>query len=204
MKTFVALTIALAALVPVSAQVFRPETVNGAILGGIAGAVIGNNSGDLHHNAWKGAAIGTVAGALIGSAVDESRAERERTQVPMYAGYRAYSPSYRGYGYRSYGRPSYAANGLFWGGLAGAVIGRNSHWHNGWRGAAWGAGAGWLLGTMADEDAAYYPEPVLVAPVSEPAPVQTAQSSGPQNVTIINNYYGGTSASGSANSLFGR
>ncbi len=56
-------------VVPVSAQVFRPETVNGAVLGGIAGAVIGNNSGSLNHNAWKGAAIGAVAGLLAPFAV---------------------------------------------------------------------------------------------------------------------------------------
>ena len=205
MKTVFALAFSLLALVPARAQIFRPETVNGAVLGGIAGAVIGNNSGDLHHNAWKGAAIGTVAGALIGSAVADSRDYDQRTQVPAPSGYYySYSPGYyRPYHYYDYDRPSYAERGLLLGGITGAIIGNNSHGHNAWRGAAWGAGAGLLLGAIADENARYYDDRVVVVPAPEPvaAPVQ-AQA--PQTTTIINNYYGNASPMGSANSMFGR
>jgi outer membrane lipoprotein SlyB len=210
MKTIVGLALSLLALVPVKAQVFRPETVNGAVLGGIAGAVIGNNSGDLHHNAWKGAAIGTVAGALIGSAVADSNDYHRRTQVPVpsgyYSGYYSYRPYNHAYGYRSYYRPSYASRGLLLGGITGAIIGNNSHHHNAWRGAAWGAGAGLVLGALADEESRYYDDRVVVVPAaSEPAATPaTAPAQSPQNVTIINNYYGNSSPMGTANGMFGR
>jgi outer membrane lipoprotein SlyB len=227
MKTIAALTFSLFALAPVKAQIFRPETVNGAVLGGIAGAVIGNNSGDLHHNAWRGAAIGTVAGGLIGSSIGESRERRDGYQVHRPSGYYSYGPSYRSYGYRgsygyggygyeqpgyyysdySYRRPSYAASGLWLGGLTGAIIGNNSHGHNAWRGAAWGAGAGLLLGAIADENArdaearqVAYQDAQAAAPVQSD-PAQTA----PQNVTIINNYNSSPSTPmSSANGMFGR
>lgn len=226
MKTIAALTFSLFALASVQAQVFRPETVNGAVLGGIAGAVIGNNSGDLHHNAWRGAAIGTVAGGLIGSSIGESRERRDGYQVHRPSGYYSYGPSYRSYGYGrpygysygyaqpgyyysdySYRRPSYAASGLWLGGLTGAIIGNNSHGHNAWRGAAWGAGAGLLLGAIADENAreadareAAYQDAQAAATVVA-APAQTT----PQNVTIINNYNNSPSTPmSSANGMFGR
>jgi len=224
MKTIVALTLSLLALAPLHAQVFHPETVNGAVLGGLAGAVIGNNSGDLHHNAWRGAAIGAVAGGLIGSAVGESREYEHRTQVPVPSGYYSYRPSYgRGfYGYRGYygysqpyyysdygyGRPSYASTGLLLGGLTGAIIGNNSHGHNAWRGAAWGAGAGLLLGAIADQNVRESDERAAAVQDAEAAAaVQNAAAtqSAPQNVTIVNNYYSGSSTPmSSANGMFGR
>jgi outer membrane lipoprotein SlyB len=224
MKTIYALTVALFALAPMQAQVFRPETVNGAVLGGIAGAVIGNNSGDLHHNAWRGAAIGAVAGGLIGSAVGESREYDHRTQVTAPSGYYTYGPSYRHgyYGYRGYygysqpdyyysdygyDRPSYAASGLLLGGLTGAIIGNNSHGHNAWRGAAWGAGAGLLLGAIADQNVREREErAAVIQDTQAAAAVQNAATteSTPQNVTITNNYYGGSTPMSSANSMFGR
>src|SRR5476649_1893063 len=72
MKTPLFLGLALLALVPAQAQIFRPAAVNGAILGGLAGAIIGHNSGSLHHNGWQGAAIGAGAGLLFGAATDIS------------------------------------------------------------------------------------------------------------------------------------
>src|SRR5690606_13325703 len=48
---------------------------NGLLLGTLAGAVIGNNSGDLHNNAWLGAGLGAAAGYVAGS-IAENRAER--------------------------------------------------------------------------------------------------------------------------------
>jgi uncharacterized protein YcfJ len=49
----------------------RPDyRANGLIIGAIAGAIIGNNSGSLGHNAWRGAAIGAGAGYVIGSVAE--------------------------------------------------------------------------------------------------------------------------------------
>jgi uncharacterized protein YcfJ len=261
MKTTLSLCLALLAAAPLSAQVFRPETVNGALLGGIAGAVIGHNSGSLNHNGWQGAAIGAVAGGLIGSAVAADNDRHDvRVARPSYgsasvyrqptvvysAGYsRGYGP-YRGhyyggyygrpYGYYGYGRPygytsyyspgysyydsgyysggSAAGNGLVLGAIAGGIIGNNSgslH-HNTWRGAAWGAGIGWLLGSVADANRreVVYQQPVYadqVQPVVQqqaPAQPATQTAAQPQPVTIINNYYGNAAPMGQANSLFGR
>jgi uncharacterized protein YcfJ len=257
MKTAFSLCLACVVVTSASAQIFRPEAVNGALLGGIAGAVIGNNSGDLGHNAWKGAALGAGAGLILGEAAGNARAAsrdpqvyssrrgdyvyRDAPSVRIGVGYGSvrghghgyfgggrgyygrggsyfgvYSPGYRydyapsygyygGYGagypyYDSYGHPgsgSAAANGLWLGALAGGILGHNSgdFRHNAWRGAAWGAGAGWLLGSIVDANR----RPV----VYESAPAPAAPPAAPQQITIINNYYNATPMSG-ANSLFGR
>lgn len=224
MKTTLTLCLALATLGSAQAQIFRPEAVNGALLGGIAGAVIGHNSGSLNHNGWQGAAIGAGAGLLIGAAISDSN----HTQVARPSGYvyrdapaAYYGTSYgygHGYGrpvYRSnygYGYPNHAGNGLILGGITGAIIGRNSgsFGHNAWRGAAWGAGAGWLLGAIADSNyyrrEAYYERPVVVTEAPA-APAQPAPAAAPQQVTIINNYYGNATPAApmaAANGLFGR
>ena len=219
--------IALLSLAAVSAQaeLFRPSTITGAVLGGIAGAVIGNNSGDLDHNAWKGAAIGTAAGALLGSAAGSTRDHYDYrgTQVPVPRGrygygrgsyysqprygynYTAYDPSLvmpLSYGSRSHNH--YANRGLLWGGLAGAVIGHNSGdlRHNAWRGAALGAGTGLLLGSIADRRAAV--REVQPVQIEQPAAPERGSNQGGQTI-IINNYYGGNSTPmSSANSMFGR
>jgi len=47
------------------AQLFGPETSRNILLGGIAGAIIGNNS---HHRAAEGALIGATAGYLWSAA----------------------------------------------------------------------------------------------------------------------------------------
>ena len=244
MKTPISLGLALLALAPASAQVFRPETVNGAVIGGIAGAVIGHNSGSLNHNGWKGAAIGAGVGAVIGSAVGHDHDGRRAApaRAPRHHGpdsyrdapvvvHRGHAPGgyygggygggYHGGGYPhsvgayyggGYQGRSAAADGLFLGALAGGIIGHNSGslGHNGWRGAAWGAGLGWLLGSVADanrravvrERAPVYVE--SAQPVVVQAPAQPAQAAAPQQVTIINNYYGNPAPMGQANTLFGR
>lgn len=233
MKTTTAclsVTLALLALAPVSAQGLRPEAANGALLGAVAGAVIGNNSGSLNHSAWKGAALGAVAGGLIGDSVGRDHERRAQVPVPRDAYVRRETPAYYGYS----GRRG-ATDGLWLGGLAGAVIGRNSGslGHSAWRGAAWGAGLGYVVGSVADYDRrSYYgrdgydrgyygrgdygyygygsPRRVVyeqpaVYQVAEGTPQPAAQPA-PQNVTIINNYYGNAPANpmSGANSLFGR
>lgn len=218
MKTILSLAVALVALVPAQAQLFRPASVNGALLGGLAGAIIGNNSGSLHHNGLQGAAIGAGAGLLIGSAIDADRRNvwhDSGASAPRSYVYRN-GPSYRGYSYPYgggyyYSRPDYRGTGVILGGIGGAIIGNNSRGfrHNSWRGAAWGAGLGYIIGAIAEDNVRYrYREPVVESvPVviqapSSPAP---AVSQPPQQVTIINNYYNTPAAPmAAANGLFGR
>jgi hypothetical protein len=208
MKISIALALALLALAPAQAQIFRPESAGGVVLGGIAGAIIGNNSGSLHHNAWQGAAIGAGAGLLFGSMAGESRYQNAwtGTQVPTpdYSGAYVYrvSPYYYGGGPAYvYDRPNYAATGTLLGGIAGAIIGNNSHGHNAWRGAAIGAGAGLLFGSIAENNARHREAAAAQVVTASPAPAPA-----PQNVTIINNYSGNSAPApmAQANALFGR
>jgi len=206
MKAAISLSLALLALTSAHAQIFGPGAVNGAFLGGIAGAVIGHNSGSLHHNGWQGAAIGAGAGLLLGAAADASAARYDGYGAPVYPGGYVYREGYRGAGYGYYGYPGSAAvDGLWLGALAGGIIGNNSRGfhHNGWRGAAWGAGLGWVLGSIADAGyySSGYPRTVVV-PQAQAAPQPAAAA--PQQVTIINNYYGNASPMSQANTLFGR
>jgi len=268
MKTAILLSLVSLALVPARAQVLRPEAVRGAVLGGVAGAVIGHNSGDLRHNGWKGAAIGAGAGLILGEMIGNANAGATRVGGPrsggygyrdqpaVYVGVRAGSGAgyrsfgygyghghparvYPGRGYAGYGwgpavyrsAPAYgyypgygdgypyystypagsaASTGLLLGSLAGGIIGHNSgdFRHNGWRGAAWGAGIGWLLGSVVDARRhadVYASAPIVVQPA--PAVQVSAPSAAPaqpQQVTIINNYYNTPTPMTSANGLFGR
>lgn len=238
----------LATSVPAVAQALRPEAVNGAILGGVAGAIIGNNSGDLRHNGARGAAIGAGTGLLLGQMVGDSQAYDTRTQVRVAAapqtyiyrsggyyghgGYRGYgryghrwgggyyySPgySYIGadvYGYSpyyadSYGRSNYAANGLFWGALTGAIIGNNSGSlrHNAWRGAGLGAAAGYLIGSIAENNArereSILTQQAAVATSRTETTAPTTDVSQPAPAVTVAKPVSSTPMS-SANSLFGR
>src|SRR5436190_19730342 len=71
MKTLLlTLSLAAAGVSTATAQVYQPNVVNGSLLGGIAGAIIGGHN----HDRWgEGALIGAAAGALIGSAVEAPR-----------------------------------------------------------------------------------------------------------------------------------
>ncbi len=205
MKTTIAFALALLALAPAQAQIFRPDSVNGVVLGGIAGAIIGHNSGSLNHNAWQGAAIGAGTGLLLGSIIGESRYQNARanTQVPMPGAYvyRDTPYYYDGGPEYAYDRPDYAVTGTLLGGIAGAIIGNNSRGHNAWRGAAIGAGAGYLFGSIAENNARRREAAAAQAVAARPAP-----AAAPQNVTVINNYYGTSAAApmAQANALFGR
>lgn len=72
MKTLLlALSLAATGVSTATAQIYHPNVVNGSILGGIAGAIIGGHN----HDRWgEGAIIGAVAGGLIGAVVDQPRA----------------------------------------------------------------------------------------------------------------------------------
>lgn len=67
MKTLlITVSVALAGMSSAQAQVFRPSVGNGAVVGAVAGGLIGGHNGDR----WaEGAVIGGVAGALIGAAL---------------------------------------------------------------------------------------------------------------------------------------
>jgi len=123
------------------------------------------------------------------------------------------------------GRPNYAITGAALGGIAGGVIGHNNNRKTA-EGAAIGAAAGLLLGGVAEQDARrreastyfsprIYQTPVVTQPVVTqqaaypsatvfaPGTQATSQQQ-PTSVTIINNYYSGSTHEGGANSLFGR
>ena len=146
-----------------------------------------------------------------------SLSEIHRT-VPVPSGGYVYRKSPVRHGNYGYGYGGAASNGLWLGALAGGIIGHNigGDWrHNGWRGAAWGAGAGWLIGSLIDSNRYYdggygydygygYPRTVVM---SSPPPIVVQSpppAAAPQQVTIINNYYGNASPMSSANALFGR
>lgn len=67
MKTLlVTVSLALVGVSSTQAQVFRPSVGSGAVVGAVAGGLIGGHNGDR----WaEGAVIGGVAGALIGAAM---------------------------------------------------------------------------------------------------------------------------------------
>jgi uncharacterized protein YcfJ len=97
--------------------------------------------------------------------------------------------------------PSYATRGALLGGLAGAIIGHNDGRH-GWEGAAYGVGAGYVLGRIADTQV----RRAAAVPVYQVPQYAPAASSQPSQVTIINNYYAAPPSGPmtAANGFFGR
>jgi uncharacterized protein YcfJ len=208
MKTTICLLALVTAATSAQAQLFTPSTVQGAALGAIAGGVIGNNTGS--HNGTQGAVIGALAGGLLGSA--QARSQRESSgyyynSTPSY--YYTTGDSFGPPVYRPtpvYSRPSRTATTTLLGGVAGAIIGHNNG-RRAWQGAAIGAGAGYVLGRISEPTPVRRPVALYSPYAYYPrSPVVTAQSAAqPQQITIINNYYGTTpTAMSSANTLFGR
>ena len=138
----------------VQAQLFTPESFAGAAVGGVAGGVIGHNH---HGQTAEGAAIGAGVGWLLGSIAHQERAVYARRDYgggdPHY-----YDPYARGYEFRGYApyrphrasRPNYGGLGMILGGVTGGIIGHNHHGQTA-EGVAIGAGAGLLLGTIAED-----------------------------------------------------
>jgi len=140
----------------VRGAVLSPESFGGAALGAVIGGVAGANCNNNWSNdgAWIGAGIGLLTGTLIG----ESR--RQQYYNAPYA-----SPSAPGYGYAPPGappaspsnpsapsRPSYKLGGTLVGAAAGAMIGEGVS-DKPWQGAAIGAAAGLVMGSIADRSA---------------------------------------------------
>jgi outer membrane lipoprotein SlyB len=202
MKTTMLALLAAAMALPAQAQLFSNEALGGALLGGIAGGVIGHNH---HRQTAEGIAIGAGSGLILGGLFGQGRRNHDyyNTQVPVphyqpaprygYHGDPYYSPTYHGYGhmpsYRhrsifapSQHRPNYALTGAALGALGGAVIGHNHHRQTA-EGAGIGAAAGLLLGTIAERNArqreAIYAPPAYVAPASGSYFTPTFQTAAP-------------------------
>ena len=205
MKTTAAVLLSVLLVAPVRSEIFRPG-------GGRGAPPPAGPRGD-HRPAppprWEGHHRGDRVSVRVGYGWFAPGYAR----YPGYAYgyYPGYGPDYPyAYGVGVYAEPSAASTGLLLGALAGGIIGNNSgaFGHSGARGAAWGAGAGLLLGAVADARRARetYFRPTAPTVVYAPAPapsVTPALAPAPQQVTIINNYYGVSPMSG-ANSLFGR
>jgi outer membrane lipoprotein SlyB len=193
---------------PAEAQLFGPESLTGAALGGLTGGIIGHNS---RHRTAEGAAIGAGAGLLLGALAGEARRESgyvaPATPVVPAPPVVYYAPPPA--------RPNYAVTGTIVGGIAGGVIGHNHHRQTA-EGVAIGAGAGLVLGALAEEAArrderlrysqgvpvVAYPAPVAApsvatGPPENATPVQPAPQPPP---SIVNR----ASPMSGANSLFGR
>ena len=143
---------------------------------------------------------------------------------PAYSHSYGYYPASYGYYYRPYvyqpspvyvydggdydtadTRPNYLGNGLALGAIAGAILGNNSGslGHSAWRGAAYGAGAGLLIGAIADHNARRREAATSVPSVSAasaPSPVPAAVAQ-PRLITAP---AAPASSMGDANRMFGR
>ena len=243
MKTTICLSLALLAATAAPAQIFRPQPVNGSVLGNPrvtaretpahpprGGEYVYRNrpsdrGGGDHGHAYRGHDYNrgrTYGHGFYGPSRYYDRGYYGGFGLGYYPGYYGYGyvPSYGyysgyGYGYPYYDTAGYygygsgATNGLLLGALAGGIIGHNSgdFRHNGWRGAAWGAGAGWLLGSIFDANrraTVYQSAPVVYQPATVQTQAQSAAPAQPQPVTIINNYYNSSTPMTAANGMFGR
>lgn len=103
---------------------------------------------------------------------------------------------------------SRAANGLFWGGVLGAIIGNNSghRSHHLWNGAAIGAGLGYLFGSLSDRyEQNLSQTPSVPYRLSREDPRLQAAEAPPPNTQAIKSYYSTKpSRMQGANTLFGR
>ena len=213
MKCLGFLSLAGCLMVSAHAQLFTPSSMTGAALGGLAGGIIGHNNGG--HTA-EGVGIGAGVGLVVGALADR----QERTYV-------APDPTYVAAPQQVYvhsappPRPNLPLSGAVVGGIAGGIIGHNNGGHTA-EGVAIGAGAGLLLGAIAEGPRSYYrprrayyveQPPVYYAPPPQvtyapaPQPTVVVQPSEPvvqSTTTIIQSNPSGTPAMSGANSLFGR
>jgi hypothetical protein len=193
MKTILLLGLVLGALTPAQAQIFHPASFRGHSGG----------RGDGHSSYYRGG-YGPWWGIGFGAYYGTPRTSIYLADYGSSGTY-GYDAGYYDTGY--YAQPGYQASGTWLGALAGAIIGRNSGslGHNAWRGAAYGAGLGYILGTVADINV-HAREAATARPMSVQGATQMAAPAAPaQPVTIINNYYNApATAMSPANGLFGR
>jgi len=88
----------------------RSDGTAGAVIGGIAGALLGSSVAPHHGNRAGGAAIGGVAGALLGNSIGRSAAKSNSGACGSYAydGYYA-DPDYSYAAPPTYYAPAYSA-----------------------------------------------------------------------------------------------
>jgi len=206
MKTALVLSVALLAAASAHAQVFRPQVRHDR--GGHRPAVVVRHA-PAHGGYWAGhRSYGYRVGFGYSSGY---RAPR----FGYYPGYDYGYYPYSNYGYANYGYSndgyrspaSAAANGLWLGALAGGIIGNNSgaFRHDAWRGAALGAGLGWIFGSAVDANRRVVAAQPAAAPTYSVAPTAPTAAPAQAPVTIINNYYNApASPMAGANTLFGR
>ena len=97
MKTILLLALIAGTAISSHAQLFSREGWNGAVLGGLAGSIIGHNSG---RRTAEGAAIGAGAGLVLGELWGGARRDRSYYAAPGY-----YQPAY-GYSSPTYYQPA--------------------------------------------------------------------------------------------------
>ena len=180
MKKLALILLSATTLGPAQAQLLRPESVSGALWGGLIGGIVGGD--DCHGFSGEGAAIGAGVGLIAGTLAGQARRDYYYGS-PGYGYSVAPSVSF-GYGYGSYGssayvyyapnyycapsyyyrptRPNYVVSGTVLGAASGALIGSANH-HNAGKGALIGAGAGLLLGSVAELSAQRQGQRVVAA-----------------------------------------
>ena len=105
---------------PYNSDCRRSDGTTGAVIGGIAGAILGSNLAAHHGGRSGGAAIGGVAGALLGNSI--ARGSQSCGAQGYSSGYSGYSRGYqdRSYGYAQptyrYAQPTYAYAQPYYGG----------------------------------------------------------------------------------------
>ena len=204
MKKVITILIASATLVSSQAQLVSPDSVNGAVWGGLVGGVLGGNR---HHGfSGNGAAIGAGVGLLAGSLAGSSRRYAYYDE-PSYFYSSAPSVSL-GYGYGNCGssaytyytpnnylapgfyyrptRPNYAVSGTILGATSGALIGAGRH--DAGKGALIGAAAGLALGSIAERSAKREDQRVVASQTAAQQTVAAAQPTlvvAPQQFTPV-------------------
>lgn len=181
MKKLMLTFLAAAAVFSARAQWPTPEAFGGALWGTLLGGIIG---ADCHHGfSGEGAAIGAGIGLLAGSIVGEARRQEYRADYyyaggapacPPYSPYAYYAPNAYcapGYYYQP-ARPNYAIGGTLLGAASGALIGAGNHQAG--PGAAIGAAAGLVVGSVAEATTRHREQQYAMAPPPPPPPAPAA------------------------------
>lgn len=189
MKRILLLALAVLSGAQAKAELFSPESLTSAAVGGIAGTVIGHNNG---RHAGEGAVIGAGVGLLAGALVNNNHQRHGYSSGGHYSGGYYSSPerSQISFGFSSGHYPHYSNYRHGYGGS------RFSYGYN-YRSDYYG----WPYYYAPVISTPVYAEPYYVQqPVVQPAPAVASP------VTIINNnYYNSTLGNmSSANAMFGR